>query len=191
MESLRRSLGYDRRYAPRIEEDPMQKSLPSLAVIALLALLCAAADVSAQSVAQAKQSGNLPLQLRRPTGHLGRLGAYRTIEGVLYDGRGKMESNTLVVDVVDGKRLDKPIHILVKNARIPAKIRCVLKGYELGEMIGRPPAEYALTKELGRDPDELARRDATAWRWRPYFVPLIATNPLGLEISTKWGITTR
>jgi hypothetical protein len=87
--------------------------------------------------------------------------SYRTIEGLLYDGNGKVESNTLVVDVVDGKRLDKPIYIRVKNTRIPPKVRCVLKGYELGEMIGRPPAEYDLTKALGGDPDELAKRDAS------------------------------
>jgi len=177
------------RYAPRMTERSMQKYLPCFSAIALLAILCATTAVSAQTVAQTKQIEKLPQRPRQPTGHLGPLGTYRTIEGVLYAGRGKVESNTLVVDVVDGKRLEKPIHILIKNARIPPKVRCVLKGYELGEMIGRPPAEYALTKELGRDPNELARRDATAWRWRPFFVPLIATGPKGLEISTKWGRT--
>ncbi|MDA1055896.1 MAG: hypothetical protein O3C40_36380 [Planctomycetota bacterium] len=167
----------------------MQKPLPQLVAIALLAILCAVVAVSARSVAQTIQGEELPMRPRQPTGHLGWLGTYRTIGGVLYDGGGKVESNTLVVDVVDGKRLDKPIHILVKNTRIPAKVRCVLKGYELGEMIGRPPAEYALTKELGGDPNELAT--ATVWRWRPYFVPLIATEPKGLEVSTKWGRTKR
>jgi hypothetical protein len=58
-------------------------------------------------------------------------------------------------------------------------------------MIGRPPAEYDLTKELSGDPDELAKRDATVWRWRPFFVPLIAIEPKGLEVSTEWGITKR
>ena len=55
-------------------------------------------------------------------------------------------------------------------------------------MMGRPPAEYALTKELGGDPDELANRDATAWRWEPYFVPLLASQPEGLKVKTVWGI---
>ncbi len=160
-----------------------------LAAIVLLTTLCAAA--SAPPAVKSQQSDELPLAPRQPTGYLGTLGTYRTIEGVLYDGGGKVESNTLVVDIVDGKRLDKSIHILVKNTRIPPRVRCVMKGYELGEMIGRPPAEYVLTKELGRDPDELAKRDATVWRWRPFFVPLIATEPKGLEVSTEWGIINR
>ena len=157
--------------------------------IVLLATLFAA--ISTKSLGQDGDNEKLPMQPSQPTGHLGALGTYRTIEGELYAGNGKVESNTLVVDVVDGKRLDRQVHLLVKNTRIPARVRCILKGYELGEMIGRPPAEYALTRELGGDPSELAERDATVWRWRPYFVPLLATEPKGLEVSTKWGITQR
>jgi len=113
---------------------------------------------------------------------------YVTVEGVPYDACGKVESNSLVVDTVDGKKLDKPLLVVVKNVVLPAKTRCVLKGYELGEMIGRPPAEYDLYRELGKDTQELAERDATPWRWRPYFVPLVAVEPKGLEVSTQWGI---
>ena len=120
---------------------------------------------------------------RWPGGFLGdTLGEYLTIEGVPSDGRGKVESNTLVVDTLNGKKLDRPIPIRVRNVRLPAEGRCVLKGYELGEMIGRPPAEYAAAKEQGKDPDELARFDQTAWRWRPYFVVLIAVSPKELEV---------
>jgi|GEM_PF-1760311 len=169
----------------------MPKPIRSLPIIALLAILFTATAVSAQSGVQTQQDQTRPMRPIQPTGQLGALGTYRTIEGVLYDGGGKVESNTLVVDVVDGKHVDKPIYIFVKNTHIQAKVRCVLKGYELGEMIGRPPAEYALTKELGGDPSELAKRDAIAWQWRPFFVPLIATEPQGLEISTKWGIIKR
>jgi len=169
----------------------MNTAVRRLAAIVLLTTLCAAATALAQPVVQLQQGEELPLAPRQPTGFLGALGTYRTIEGVLYDENGKVESNTLVVDIVDGKRLDKPIYILVKNTRIPPKVRCVLKGYELGEMIGRAPAEYDLTKELGGDPDELAKRDAAVWRWRPFFVPLIATEPKGLKVSTEWGITKR
>lgn len=169
----------------------MNTSVRRLAAIVLLTTLCAAATASAQPDVQSQQGKEFPLAPLQPTGYLGTLGTYHTIEGVLYEGGGKVESNTLVVENVDGKRLDKPIHLLVKNTRIPSKVRCVLKGYELGEMIGRPPAEYDLTKELGGDADELAKRDATPWRWRPFFVPLIATEPKGLEVSTKWGITKR
>ncbi len=169
----------------------MNTSVRRLATIMLLMSLCATATASAQTDDQSRQGEKLPLVPRQPTGFLGTLGTYHTIEGVLYEGDGKLESNTLVVEIVDGKRLDKPIHLLVKNTRIPSKVRCVLKGYELGEMIGRPPAEYDLTKELGGAPNELAKRDATVWRWRPFLVPLIATEPKGLEVSTEWGITKR
>ena len=167
----------------------MRAAFHPLAGIALIAICCATGALSARAVAQTQQDDVFPMLPREPSGRLGALGAYRTIEGVLYEGGGKVESNTLIVDIVDGKRLDKPFYIVVKNTRIPAKVRCVLKGYELGEMIGRPPAEYALTRELGGDPHELADRDATVWRWRPYFIPLMATQPKGLEVSTQWGIT--
>lgn len=90
------------------------------------------------------------------------------------------------MDTVDGKRLDKPVHVLVRNLpRLAARQRCVLKGYELGEMIGRPPAEYAAARERGQDPEELAKRDQTVWRWRPYFVVLIVVEPKGLDVPKK------
>jgi hypothetical protein len=126
---------------------------------------------------------------RQPGGVFGdRLGEYHTIEGVKVEG-GKVEAGTLLVDTVDGKKLDRPVAIPVRGpdrARtpldLPAKSRCVLKGYELGEMVGRPPAEYALARERGQDPEELAKRDAVPWQWRPYFVPLVVVEPKGLEI---------
>ena len=151
----------------------------------VLILVLSHAAVSALSAAEP-----LPLKPRLPSGYLtAQLGAYVTVEGVLYDGGGKVESNSLVVDTVNGKKLDKPLLIVLKNVRLPAKTRCVLKGYELGEMIGRPPAEYELYRELGKDTKELAERDATPWRWRPYFVPMIATEPKGLQVSTAWGVS--
>jgi hypothetical protein len=58
-------------------------------------------------------------------------------------------------------------------------------------MIGRSGAEYAAYKELGKDPQELRDRDAIGFQWRPYFVPLIAVEPKGLEVTTQWGIVTR
>ena len=125
----------------------------------------------------------VPVRPRQPGGLFGdSLGSYRTIEGALYDGPGKVESNTLMVDTLDGRKLDRPVAVLVRNVRLPARERCVLKGYELGEMIGRPPAEYDAAREQGKDADELAKRDQAVWRWRPYFVVLIAVKPGGLEV---------
>ncbi len=146
----------------------------------------------AQQPVAKEAAQQLPLTPRPPGGFIKeQLGIYLTIEGVLYEGNGKVESNSLMVDTVDGKKLDKPIVILVRNVRLPAKTRCVLKGYELGAMIGRPGAEYVAYKELGKDPQELRNRDATGFQWRPYFVPLIAVEPKGLEVTTQWGIVTR
>jgi hypothetical protein len=130
----------------------------------------------------------------QPPGVLGeRLGEYHTIEGVRIGVEsGKVEAGTVLVDTVDGKKLNNPIALPVRlsDSRglpldLPVKTRCVLKGYELGEMIGRPPAEYALAKERGQDPEELAKRDATAWRWRPYFVALVVVEPKGLEVPKR------
>jgi hypothetical protein len=124
-----------------------------------------------------------PVRPQVPGGVLSEwIGTYQTIEGVRYEGNSKAESNTLLVDTLNGKKLDKPIQILIHNVQLPAKQRCVLKGYELGQMIGRPPAEYDAARERGEDPEELARRDQTVWRWRPYFVVLIAAKPEGLEV---------
>jgi RNA polymerase sigma factor (sigma-70 family) len=140
-------------------------------------------------VVSAAPGGSEVIRPIQPPAVLGdRLGEYLTIEGVKIEG-GKVESETLLVDTVNGKKLDRPIPLPVRGSShlgppldLPAKTRCVLKGYELGEMIGRPPAEYAAARERGQDPEELMKRDATAWRWRPYFVALIAVEPNGLVI---------
>ena len=62
----------------------------------------------------------------------------------------------------------------------PSKQRCVFKGYELGQMIGTPPAVLSAAKELGQKDVEISQ---AVWRWRPYFVALIAVEPKGLELS--------
>lgn len=166
----------------------MNSSLQHSKIIALLVILSAIAAALGQTIGGTQQDESLPQRPRQPTGYLGPLGRYHTIEGVWDGGRAKLGANTLVVDVVDGKPLDKRVFIPVINTTIPRKERCVLKGYESGHMVGRPPAEYALTRELGGDVEELQRRDATGWHWSPYFVPLMAVQPKDLEIKTKWGL---
>ena len=121
---------------------------------------------------------------RPPSGYFAdQLGTYLTIEGVLAVGL-KVETPALLVDTVGGKKLDKPIAITIQNIpALPAKQRCVFKGYELGKMIGRPPAEYDAAKEQGEDAAELVKGDALTWHWRPYFVVLKVVEPKGLELS--------
>ena len=126
---------------------------------------------------------------RQPGGVLGdRLGEYLTIEGAGVEG-GKVETGSLVVDTVNGKKLDKPVTVLVRgldypamttrSINLPAKQRYVLKGYESGEMIGTPSGLLDAAKEQGRTDVLLSQ---AVWRWRPYFVARIAVEPKGLEL---------
>lgn len=121
------------------------------------------------------------------------LGVYRTIEGVRLEA-GKFETGTLLVDTVDGKQLNKPITLVVRGAivddqnlqnaslSLPAKQRCVLKGYETGEMIGVPPAVSAAGEEQGWSDVPISQ---TEWRWRPYFVALVVVAPTDLELRKR------
>ena len=90
----------------------------------------------------AMQEGAFP-QLRtglRPSGVFGPLGEYLTVEGVRAEGAFTGE-HTLRIDTVNGQKLNEPIAIWVNNLLLPPKQRCVLKGYETGQMIGTSPAE--------------------------------------------------
>lgn len=131
---------------------------------------------------------------RQPGGYFGDLGKYLTIEGGRAEG-GKVETGTLLVDTVEGKKLDKPITVLIKSLnyrdrtiwftdQLPAKQRCVFKGYESGEMVGRSAAERAAAKEQGwTDWNEV--QSSTPWQWRPYFVALVVVEPKGLELRKR------
>lgn len=132
---------------------------------------------------QAKVAAPRP---RQPGGILrDELGVYLTIEGVRADA-GKSETGTLLVDTVDGNKLEKPIAVLIRisgypinRLDLPARKRCVLKGYESGEMIGIAPAIYAAAAEQGRTETDVSSKD---FMWRPYFVALVVAEPKGLEI---------
>jgi hypothetical protein len=133
---------------------------------------------------------------RQPGGRLGdQLGKYLTIEGVRVEG-GKVETGTLLVDTVNGRKLDRPVPVVVRahdfNATrfdlptafvLPPRRRCVLKGFESGEMIGVPQAVRDAAKELGRE--DVPMSPAAAWQWRPYFVALIVVEPKGLELPRR------
>jgi hypothetical protein len=147
----------------------------TVAIACLIAMPQAIAEPTAPG-------GGKVIDVRGPGGKLGGLlGEYLTIEGVRAE-RGKVGKQTLIVDTVGGKKLDKPIHMWVQNLELPGEKRCVLKGYELGEMIGTPPAVIAAAKEQGRT--DVGESQA-AWQWRPYFVVLIAVEPKGLEVREK------
>ncbi|HKA08586.1 MAG TPA: hypothetical protein VKD71_15110 [Gemmataceae bacterium] len=151
-------------------------------VVRTAAIVCLIAIPRATAEPTAPGGGKVIAAPPMPAGKLGTyLGEYLKIEGVRAEF-GKVGKQTLIVDTVGGKKLDKPIHMWVQNLELPAKKRCVLKGYELGEMIGTPPAAIAAAKEQGRT--DVGESQA-AWQWRPYFVVLIAVEPKGLEVREK------
>ena len=118
---------------------------------------------------------------RPPGGVLGvGLGDYVTIEGVRVE-EGKVGTRTLIVESVNGKKPPKPIGIWIENLELPAKTRCVLKGYESGSMIGTPPAAFEAAKEQGRTVGE----GQAAWQWHSHFVALIVVEPKGLEVPKE------
>jgi hypothetical protein len=131
---------------------------------------------------------------RQPGGLLGdQLGRYLTIEGVKAEGV-KLESGTLQVDTVDGKKLANPILLVVRGAYIadhnlqPARLdfpsdrRCILKGFESGEMIGVPPAVRTAAQEQGWTEIPMSPVD---WQWRPHFVALVVVEPKELELRKQ------
>lgn len=114
---------------------------------------------------------------REPRGVFGDLGQYLTVEGLRLNGTFTGNS-TLLVDTVCGKKLDKPVSIWIENLELPAKKRCVFKGYELGRMIGTPPAVLEAAREKGKTFPAVQ----AAWHWQPYFVALVVVEPEGLEV---------
>ena len=121
-----------------------------------------------------------------PYGILGRpLGSYLTIEGVRdANPYVKVGVCTLVVDSVNGKKLDKPVGIWVDNVvALPEAKRCKLRGYESGRIIGAPPAAFEAAKEEGKTflPPQ------AGWQFEHYFIVLSVVQPKDLEIRNKKG----
>lgn len=155
------------------------------AFIAMATPLAIAQVPNAQGVVETET-----VTARQPGGLLGeRLGTYLTIGGVRSEGV-KLESGTFLVDTINGKKLDKPVSVLIRGASIvnhnlqparldlPAQQRCIFKGFETGEMIGVPPAVAVAAKEQGWRKVPMS---PTAWRWRPSFVVLVVVEPQDLN----------
>jgi RNA polymerase sigma factor (sigma-70 family) len=88
-----------------------------------------------------KAAARVPTDPIPPIGLLGKqLGKLSTIEGVRAEGP-KVDTSILLVDTVDGNKLGSPIRLRIDNVELPARGRCVLKGYESGkwEWLGTPP----------------------------------------------------
>ncbi len=107
-----------------------------------------------------------------PTGLLGKpIGTYLTIEGVRAE-EGKVGVNTLLVDTLNGKKLERPVAVWIDNVELPGKARYILKGYESGKWIGTPPG---VLKAIG-GPGQQA-----AWQFSRYFVATSVEAPGSLK----------
>ena len=116
-----------------------------------------------------------------PKGKLGHpLGTYLTIEGVRFGvdkiGKvGKIDTHTLLVDTINGKKLDRPTTISIETSgSLPMRERCVFRGYESGRMVG-VPFEVARAENLPLP--------QVAWQFHRYFIITSVVQPAGLDRS--------
>ncbi|MDY0169578.1 MAG: hypothetical protein RBS80_23755 [Thermoguttaceae bacterium] len=111
-----------------------------------------------------------------PNGRLGhRLGTYLTIEGIRA-AKGKVGVNTLIVDTVNGKKLDTPMGVWVENVdSLPKDSRCILHGYESGKMIGVP---FEVAKK------ENMPLPQPRWQFFRYFVVTSVVEPIDLKTKS-------
>jgi len=115
-----------------------------------------------------------------PDGGLGHpLGTYLTIEGVRAPQQYMTDTvNTLLVDTVNGKKLDTPVRICVENVEsLPKDTHCILRGYETGSMIGTPPAVIEAAKEDGKD----VSLPQVGWQFHRVFIVLSVVEPKDLK----------
>jgi len=113
-----------------------------------------------------------------PAGRLGfPLGTYLRIEGVRVDGP-KYGGRTLLVDSINGKKLDTPIDVGIENVdSLPKDKRCILRGYETGQMIGTPPAVEQAAKEDGK----VITLPQAGWKFHRYFIVISVVEPKDLK----------
>lgn len=140
----------------------------------LLVALCACTG-------QSRHQASRPAELRPsgldqiPPGNLGHpLGTYLTIEGERTE-RAKAGANTLLVDTVNGKKLAQPVAVWVDNAKhpgLPKAVRCMVRGYESGRMVGVPHG----VSEAEKIPPAQVR-----FQFRKHFVMTSVLEPQTLE----------
>lgn len=113
-----------------------------------------------------------------PPGKLGHpWGTYLRVEGVREEGP-KFGGRTLLVDTVNGEKLDTPIGIVIENVdSLPKDARCILRGYETGKMIGTPPAIEQAAKEEGKS---IVLTQA-GWKLYRYFIVISVVEPKDFE----------
>ena len=113
------------------------RSIVYVSIVCLGALLAAISCPHTFGQFPAAQGGPSTKSVipRQPGGLLSdQLGVYRTIEGFLSEG-GKVQTGTLLVDTVDGKKLDKPIPLVIRGAVVVDPRAARERGPGCGELI--------------------------------------------------------
>ncbi len=95
---------------------------------------------------------------------------------------GQMHPHELRVDTVNGKKLKRPITVVLTNAELLGdQTRCVLRGYEVGATVGIPAEvtrkEKAFTEHYGTGQGEL--------RFRREFVVTSVVEPKGIKLKAR------
>ena len=109
-----------------------------------------------------------------PIGTLGyRIGSYVTIEGIRAE-QGKGGVRTLLVDTINGYKLDEPVGLGIENVDLPSRERCVIKGYETGRWIGTPDDVLRATG---------APAPQAGWKFQFYFVATSVDQPKRAKIK--------
>lgn len=147
----------------------MSRQSLSLCLLQLTLLTGCCPEIAERPVRTKVVSGGIP------SGRLGHaLGTYLTIEGVRQE-RGKVGSQTLLVDKVNGTELSVPTSVWIDNvAELPKNERCIFKGYESGKMIGIPE-KVAETTGTPLPP--------AAWQFYRYFVVTSVEQPRSLQLK--------
>ncbi|MDA8078761.1 MAG: hypothetical protein M0Z79_07450 [Nitrospiraceae bacterium] len=111
-------------------------------------------------------------------GELGHpLGTYLIIEGmgIRAEKGKKVPAGTLLVDIVNGKKLESPVSISIEIENVdvlPKDTRCILRGYESGKMIG-VPNEVAEKEQIPAP--------AAVWQFFHYFIVTSIVEPKDLK----------
>ena len=101
------------------------------------------------------------------------MGTYLTIEGIRPESDDMTGGHVLRVDTVNGEKIPTPIEIVIANTeQLPKGIRCILRGYESGGMIGLPD-EVATREHLPPSQQE--------WGFSRWFVVTSIVEPKDLK----------
>jgi hypothetical protein len=132
------------------------------------------AAVFSTGVAKPPQTPGEPPEVAAPVGRLGYpIGTYLTIEGVRAE-RGKVGTQSLLVDKIGDFNIDPPVGIWIKNLQLPQGVRCVLKGYESGGWIGTPDPVLQATG---------APLPQAVWQFHFYFLATSVVEPASLKLK--------